>query len=275
VKVTIEEKVRMVELMKFHDKIQDLRKEKRLSQEELAEMLQVSRQSVSKWESGQSFPETEKLVILSEIFGVTVDSLLKDNGVETDESNTVSEPYWTTRGSAYEYKSEKIVFGMPLVHVHIGFGLKKAKGIIAIGNIATGFISLGLLSTGFLSFGILGLGLLSFSVFALGLLLAVGSVSLGLISIGAVALGFFTVGAVSVGAYSIGAVASASRVAVGDHAYAPIAVGRTVRGAMQFIDTSAARDFSSINGEEVRQAILAQYPNTWNWIVNIMTWMLG
>jgi len=126
--------------MKFQDKIQALRKEKRLSQEELAEMLQVSRQSVSKWESGQSYPETDKLVVLSQIFGVTVDSLLKDGEIETDRANTISEPYWTTRGRVYEYKSESIVFGLPLVHIHIGFGAKRAKGIIAIGNIATGLL---------------------------------------------------------------------------------------------------------------------------------------
>jgi hypothetical protein len=125
-----------------------------------------------------------------------------------------------------------------------------------------------------LSFGLLGLGVLTFSAFALGLI-AVGSISIGVISVGAIALGFFAVGALSVGVYSIGALAAASRVAIGDHAYAPIAIGRTVRGTFEFIDTSAARDFSSINGQEVRQVILAQYPNTWNWIVNIMTWMLG
>jgi transcriptional regulator with XRE-family HTH domain len=260
--------------MKFHNKIQNLRKDKRLSQEELAEMLQVSRQSVSKWESGQSFPETDKLIILSEIFGVTVDSLLNDSEIETDDRNIISQPYWTTRGRAYEYKSKKILFGLPLVHVHIGFGLKRAKGIIAIGNIATGFITLGLLSTGLLSFSLLGLGIISFSALAIGLL-AVGSISIGVISIGAIALGFFTVGALSVGVYSIGALAAASRVAIGDHAYAPIAIGRTVRGTFEFIDTSAVRDFSTISGQEVRQAILTQYPNTWSWIVNIMTWMLG
>jgi len=125
-----------------------------------------------------------------------------------------------------------------------------------------------------LSFGLIGLGLLSFSLLAVGLI-AIGSVSIGIISIAAVAIGIFTLGAVSIGFYSIGAVAVASRVAVGDYAYAPIAVGRTVRGALEFIDTSAARDFSSVNGQEVRQAILTQYPDTWSWIVNVMTRLLG
>ena len=260
--------------MKFQDKIQKLRKEKGLSQEELAEMLQVSRQSVSKWESGQTYPETDKLVILSEIFGVTVDSLLKDGEPEADRENRVYEPYWTTRGRLYEYKSETYINGLPLVHINIGFGIKKAKGIIAIGNIATGLISIGLITTGLLSFGLIGIGLLSFSLLAIGLL-AIGSVSIGVISIGAIAFGIFTLGAVSIGFYSIGALAVASRVAIGDHAYAHIAVGRTVSGTFEFVDTSAARNFSSVSGQEVRHVILAEYPDTWNWIVNFMTRILG
>jgi transcriptional regulator with XRE-family HTH domain len=261
--------------MQFHEKLQMLRKEKGLSQEMLAEMLGLSRQAISKWESGQTYPETDKLIVLSEIFGVTVDSLLKDSDVEFDNINTSQTPHWATRRRVYEYKSERIVCGLPLIHVHIGFGLKKAKGFIAIGNIAQGVISIGLVSRGLLSFGLLSIGLLGFGVFALGLLLAVGSISVGAFSIGAVAFGIFTIGAVSIGVYSVGAVAVASRVAVGDHAYAPIAVGRVAEGLRTFIDTSAARNFSSISGEEVRQAILEEFPNTWDWVKNWITWFLG
>jgi len=261
--------------MKFYNKLQKLRKEKGLSQEELAEMLGVSRQSVSKWESGSTYPETEKLVILSEIYGVTLDSLLKDGDIEDDTKNRNSTPYWVTRGRVYEYKSDTILFGLPLVHVNIGFGIKRAKGIIAIGNIATGFLSIGLLSTGLLSFGILGLGLISFSVLALGLLLAVGTISFGIFSIGAIAFGIFTLGAISIGMHSIGALAIASRVAVGDHAYAPIAVGRVVRGTYEFIDTSLPRNFSEISAQEVRQAIETLYPNTSEWTKSWMTWFMG
>ena len=65
--------------MKISEKIQILRKEKRLSQEGLAEILNVSRQAVSKWESGQSYPEIDKLIGLSNIFDITLDDLIKDN----------------------------------------------------------------------------------------------------------------------------------------------------------------------------------------------------
>ena len=259
--------------MKFYEKLQTLRKEKRLSQEELAEMLGVSRQSVSKWESGVTYPETDKLLTISEIFGVTLDSLLKYGEIENDTQNRVSDPYWVTRGRLYEYKSDKTLFGLPLVHINIGFGVKRAKGIIAIGNIATGFISIGLLSTGFLSFGLLSLGLIAFGILTLGLLVAIGSVTLGMLSIGGIALGVFTIGGVAIGVYSIGGLAIASNIAVGGQAVAPIAIGQAARGTYEFL--SNGNNFSSISANEVRQAIDTLYPNTWNWVVNWMTWFLG
>ena len=67
--------------MSIADRIQSLRKEKGISQEELADQVGVSRQAVSKWESEQSSPEVDKIILLSEYFGVTTDYLLK--GKET------------------------------------------------------------------------------------------------------------------------------------------------------------------------------------------------
>ena len=54
--------------MSFADNLQSIRREKQLSQEELAEKLGVSRQAISKWEQGSGYPETEKLLILSYYF---------------------------------------------------------------------------------------------------------------------------------------------------------------------------------------------------------------
>lgn len=65
-------------IMKLFVKIQQLRKQNGMSQEKLAQLLGVSRQSVSKWESGQSLPEIDKIIQLSNIFEVTTDYLLKD-----------------------------------------------------------------------------------------------------------------------------------------------------------------------------------------------------
>lgn len=66
------------------EKIKNLRRKYRLSQEELAERLQVSRQSVSKWECGSSTPEIEKIVQLSNLFQVTTDYLLSDANDNND-----------------------------------------------------------------------------------------------------------------------------------------------------------------------------------------------
>jgi len=64
--------------MEFNNKLYDLRKKKGLSQEELASRLNVSRQTVSKWEVGESAPDMENLVALSELFGVSLDELVLD-----------------------------------------------------------------------------------------------------------------------------------------------------------------------------------------------------
>ena len=64
--------------MIFADKLIRLRKKSGWSQEELAEQMHVSRQAVSKWEGAQSVPDVEKIIMLSQLFGVTTDYLLKD-----------------------------------------------------------------------------------------------------------------------------------------------------------------------------------------------------
>lgn len=65
--------------MKFKEKLQLLRTNKKLSQEELADNLGISRQSITKWENGQSFPDIRNLIQLSEIFKVSIDRLVKEN----------------------------------------------------------------------------------------------------------------------------------------------------------------------------------------------------
>lgn len=75
------------------DKITRLRKKNGWSQEELAEKMQVSRQAVSKWEGAQTIPDLEKILMLSNLFGVTTDYLLKDEMEDeefTDENDNTS-----------------------------------------------------------------------------------------------------------------------------------------------------------------------------------------
>ena len=68
-----------------------LRKKYGWSQEELAERLDISRQSVSKWESGASIPDLERIVGMSQLFGVTTDYLLKDEMEETEFADGMSQ----------------------------------------------------------------------------------------------------------------------------------------------------------------------------------------
>lgn len=68
--------------MEFSEKLITLRKGRDLTQEQLAEQLNVSRQSISKWESGQVIPEIEKIVELSKVFNVTLDYLLKPSEID-------------------------------------------------------------------------------------------------------------------------------------------------------------------------------------------------
>ncbi|MBQ2401842.1 MAG: helix-turn-helix domain-containing protein, partial [Lachnospiraceae bacterium] len=62
--------------MEFHEKLQELRKSRGLTQEELAEALYVSRTAISKWESGRGYPSIDSLKEISKYFSVTIDDLL-------------------------------------------------------------------------------------------------------------------------------------------------------------------------------------------------------
>lgn len=74
------------------EKIRDLRRKSGLSQEELAEKLDVSRQAVSKWETGAAVPTTEKTVELADFFGVSLDYLLRDDSAAQSASPSPSAP---------------------------------------------------------------------------------------------------------------------------------------------------------------------------------------
>ena len=73
--------------MKFNEKIIMLRKNKNLSQEDLGNELGVARQTISKWELGETTPEMDKLIKMSEIFEITLDDLIKDTEPNIDKNN--------------------------------------------------------------------------------------------------------------------------------------------------------------------------------------------
>ena len=82
--------------MEFNEKLQALRKQKAITQQELAQVLFVSRTAVSKWESGRGYPNIESLKAISEFFGVTVDELLSGEELLTisEEDNRKKENHF-------------------------------------------------------------------------------------------------------------------------------------------------------------------------------------
>ena len=80
--------------MTLAERIFALRTQRGLSQEELAEQLGVSRQSVSKWETGQSVPDLDKLMKLADLFGITLDELAREAPPRRVENATEQIPLW-------------------------------------------------------------------------------------------------------------------------------------------------------------------------------------
>lgn len=220
--------------MTLGEKLSKLRKEYNYTQEQLADILGVSRQSISKWESDIAYPETDKLIKIGKLFECSMDYLLNEDITEKQTGIPKgSETLWSKiKKQFHERKSEKTVFGMPLYHIGsnaygffaIGF---KARGVFSIGLMSRGVFSFGLLSLGLISIGLLSAGLISVGNFSFGLL-AIGSIALGLFVAGAISVGIVSFGALSVGCFSSGALAIGKYVAVGDHAYALIAIGESV-----------------------------------------------
>lgn len=185
----------------FHDRLYQLRKARGISQEELSDIVGVSRQAVQKWESGASKPDMDKLVAIARYFGVTLDYLI--TGEETPQpepapQSRYGEPHrfgpnaWPWH---YEYRSKLTLFGLPLVHVNLTHhGFTWARGVIAIGNVATGVVALGAFSAG---------------------LIALGGIAFGLLAMGGVAAGQFAAGGVAVGQFAVGGAAIGGTMAEG------------------------------------------------------------
>ena len=105
-------------MMNISDKIQILRRDKEWSQDELAEKLNVSRQSVSKWESGKALPDSEKILAMAKLFDVSTDFLLKDEQEpvfvddeqeKQPESQAADAPTENTEKKKHKLSGKKIV----------------------------------------------------------------------------------------------------------------------------------------------------------------------
>lgn len=247
--------------MTFQERLLQLRKQKGFSQETLAERMGVSRQAISKWESGLSNPDINNLVFLSEIFEVSLDELIKGEAPQASEKEE-------TIKIVEVPCSQHHIGGIPLVHINVGWrGGRfkthfKAKGIIAVGNIATGFISIGLISVGLFSFGALSFGLLALGGLALGLMLACGGMAAGGIAIGGVALGVFALDGLAVGMFASGGCAIASHIAVGGYARGHIACGDIARG-VRIIERHISGSGTVIDSEMMILAIRQEFIGMW------------
>lgn len=259
--------------MNFNEKLRNLRQNRNLSQEALAETVGVSRQAVSKWESGQSFPDMEKLLLLSDLFGITLDALVRDTESKEEQNDAVCEnrSCFEFRAFHYEYKSKRALFGIPLVHVNLGRGrIYRAKGILSVGNIAVGIISLGDVSMGLISIGGLALGLVSLGGLAVGLLLALGGGAVGVLALGGVAVGVFAAGGFSLGMFSLGGCAIATHLAAGGYAQGHIAVGDKAFG----VRTIFVHGGDPVPREEIRRLLAEEYPHLLKPVVNFIDFIL-
>ncbi len=260
-------------------KILECRKRARLTQEELAEKLGVTRQAVSRWEQDVTFPETESVLKMCKLFHVSADALLFGaEGGPADEARsgdaspseephaeTAAEPTaapaaaedgwgktWGVidhgRSFRFEYISKRRVFGMPLVHINLG--ACRAHGFFSIGIFSAGIFSLGIFSMGVVSAGVFALGLLAFGSFALGGL-AFAGVALGLFAFGGVAVGLAAFGGLAVGQIAIGG-AAVGQFAVGDWAHGWLAVGVSrASGTHTFLLTDGLEALSAFLDENV------------------------
>ena len=188
--------------MEFSEKLSDLRKKAGLSQEQLADRLGVTRQSVSKWESGAALPELVKLIALSEMFGVSLDYLVKDCVEEPKQAEKIgadtarlerkldalTSAYRGSWGPYYRYTSKARLFGLPLVSIRFGRDRHPSRNSLAVGIIAIGNFSVGVVSIGMISLGVVSLGMI-----------AAGLLSLGMVSIGWATAGISVVGLHAVG----------------------------------------------------------------------------
>ena len=263
-------------MMTFSEKLMDLRRKSGLSQEQLADRLRVTRQSVSKWESGTAMPELVKLISLSDIFGVSVDYLVKDYLEEPESAGggddlsaqqavrlekKVDELTNYVKGRVYRFDSKTRIFGLPLVSIRFGFVRNGklsmdnvARGIIAIGNAAIGVVAIGIVGVGLFTFGVVGLGLLS-----------LGIVAAGLGAFGVMALGYLALGVSAVGVYAGGVAAIAAKIAAAVSAVGPTASGEHASG-------SHVRLWGDgLTAPEVRAFLLEHHPDLWQPLLDLFS----
>ena len=231
--------------MAFSENLIRERRARSLSQEKLAELVGVSRQTVSQWENGYTEPDLTRLRRLAELFDLSLDELVEGPRPAKEEAapeepagpwRWESLPHSGVRTLTFEYRSRRTLFGLPLVHIHLGCGRSVATGILAIGGVSAGLIAVGGVSA--------------------GLLFSLGGLAVGFLALGGLAVGYLALGGLAVGIYAMGGAAIAANVAAGGAAVGPIAIGDAAIGEVPF-DVHRAYPEGA-----VREAILQRFPGT-------------
>lgn len=147
--------------MEFNEKLQQLRKQKALTQEELAQRLYVSRTAISKWESGRGCPNIDSLKAISEFFGVSIDELLSGDELLSIAEENIRENKKHVRDLVlglldcsvvlllflpfFGEKTEDLVQAVSLVSLSdIAVYLKAAYYLLVLGLVLTGILTLAL-----------------------------------------------------------------------------------------------------------------------------------
>lgn len=127
--------------MSLSENLQNLRKIKNMSQEELAEKLNVSRQAVSKWESGNGYPETEKIISICEIFDCSMDQLVKgkiSSDIKSEKSNY--DLIMTKAAKGISLGVTAILLGVSIMLTILGFTSSEQSVLIGVIAVLIGVV---------------------------------------------------------------------------------------------------------------------------------------
>ena len=126
---------RMARIMneKFATNLQFYRRRMDLTQEQLAERLDVSRQSISKWEAGAAFPEMDKLMTMCEMFSCSMDTLLRGNAeIETADDELGYDSYMRRFAYVMSGGTALMFLSAPVLLVLLGFGIQVAISVVSM-----------------------------------------------------------------------------------------------------------------------------------------------
>ena len=147
--------------MEFHEKLQELRKQKGLTQEELAQSLFVSRTAISKWESGRGYPNIDSLKAIAKFFGLTIDNLLSGDELLTiaEEDNKQKENHFRDLAFGLLDCSVTMFFFLPFFGQKTD-GIIQEVSLLSLTGIASWLkVAYFVVVTGMMALGILTLAL--------------------------------------------------------------------------------------------------------------------